>query len=97
MGFSVGKDVLFVTVYKVENPKHQDIDEIRQDFWNNWLIVSNRTSYPTTATVLYYCRNRTDEMDSILDKLDEDPIANGYPDYMYVGPSRGFIWSLSNV
>jgi hypothetical protein len=36
-------------------------------------------------------------MDDILNKLDEDPITNGYPDYMYVGPSRGFIWSLSNI
>jgi hypothetical protein len=84
-----------LNVVKVENPKHQDITEIRQDFWNNWLIVSNRTRDPITATVLYYCENRTNELEDILDKLDETPKANGYPDLMYVGPSRGFIWSLS--
>ncbi len=86
-----------MTVHKVENPKHQSINEMRQDFWNNWLIVADRTRYPISGKVLYYCENRTDEMYKILDELDEDPVANGYPDLMYVGPSRGFIWSIRHV
>jgi hypothetical protein len=76
---------------KVSSPKNQSIEEIKNCFWNNWLIVSERTDRPLRATVLYYCRNRTSELHSILDILDEDPEANGYPDLMYVGPSRGFI------
>ena len=76
---------------KVSNPKSQSIEEIKAYFWDNWLIISGRTEKPLTATVLYYCRNRTKELYSILDELDEEPEANGYPNLMYVGPSRGFI------
>ena len=76
---------------KVLNPKKQTIEEIKTCFWDNWLIVSNRTERPLMATVLYYCKNRTEELYSVLDELDEEPEVNGYPNLMYVGPSRGFI------
>ena len=76
---------------KVLNPKKQSIEEIKSIFWNNWLIVSERTEKPLTAIVLYYCKNRTKELYNILDELDEEPETNGYPNLMYVGPSRGFV------
>ncbi len=81
-------------VQRVLSPKHQNIDEIKQNYWNNWLIVSEMTRHPRSGKVLFYCENRTKELEAILAALDEDPAANGYPDLMYVGPSRGFIGGI---
>ena len=78
-------------VSKVENPAYETMDIIMEKFWDNWLIMSNQTVDPIGGKVLFYCHNRTDELESMLDLLDEDPEENGYPDTVFVGPSRGFM------
>jgi hypothetical protein len=81
-------------VHKVENPKHQNIEEIKRDFWDNWLIVRDITWTPRSGTVIFYCRNTTKEFWETLAELDQRPSENGYPDMMFVGPSRGFMGGL---
>ena len=79
-------------VYKVENPVYETMDKIMEKYWDNWLIMADRTDDPIGGKVLYYCRNRTNELERILDVLDEDPEMAGYPDTTFVGPSRGYFW-----
>jgi hypothetical protein len=81
--------IYMLKVLKVENPKYQTMNEIAKDFWNNWLIIANRTENPIGGVVLYYCENRIKALTDILAELDQDPEGNGYPDFTYVGPSRG--------
>jgi len=78
-------------VYKVENPVYETMDKIMEKYWDNWLIMADRTFDPIGGKVLYYCKNRTNELERTLDVLDEDPEATGYPDTTFVGPSRGFM------
>ena len=78
-------------VYKVDNPIYETMDKIMEKYWDNWLIMSHRTWDPVGGKVLYYCRNRTNELERTLDVLDEDWEANGEPDTTFVGPSRGFM------
>ena len=80
-----------LNVVKVENPTYETMDKIMEKYWDNWLIVSNWTSDPIGGTVLFYCKNRTNELERTLDVLDEDPEAFGFPDTVFVGPSRGFM------
>jgi len=78
-------------VHKVENPVYETMDKIMEKYWDNWLIIANWTNNPIGGKVLFYCRNRTNELERTLDVLDEDPVATGYPDTVFVGPSRGFM------
>jgi len=78
-------------VIKVDNPTYETMDKIMNKYWDNWLIIGDMTDDPIGGKVYYYCRNRTDELECTLDVLDEDPEANGFPDTVFVGPSRGFI------
>ena len=77
-------------VYKVDNPVYETMDKIIEKYWDNWLIMGDMTDDPIGGKVLYYCRNRTNELERTLDVLDEDPQSSGYPDTIFVGPSRGF-------
>jgi len=83
-------------VFKVENPQYNTMDNITKEYWDKWLIISERKNWPEIpgGKVLYYCRNRTDELERTLDFLDKEPVANGYPDLDFVGPSRGYIGGL---
>ena len=76
---------------KVENPIYETMDIIMDKYWDNWLIVSDKTNDPIGGKVLFYCRNRTNELERTLDELDKDPEAFGFPDTIFVGPSRGFM------
>jgi len=78
-------------VYKVENPIYETMDKIIEKYWDNWLIMSDRTNNPIGGKVLYYCKNRTNELERTLDVLDENWEENGFPDTTFVGPSRGFM------
>jgi len=77
-------------VNKVENPIYETMDKIMEKYWDNWLIMGDRTYDPIGGRVYYYCKNRTNELERTLDVLDEDPEAHGFPDTVFVGPSRGF-------
>ena len=33
-------------VKKVSDPKHQDMEEIVELYWDNWLLISNLTDDP---------------------------------------------------
>lgn len=79
-------------VNKVENPVYETMDKIMDKYWNNGLIMGDMTDDPIVGKIYYYCRNRTDELERTLDVLDEDPEAYGFPDTVFVGPSRGFIF-----
>jgi len=80
-----------MTVNKVENPVYETMDIIMKKYWDNWLIMADRTSDPIGGKVLFFCKNRTKELEHTLDVLDEDPEAFGFPDTVFVGPSRGFM------
>ena len=42
-------------IKKVEVPKYQDMDEIANNYWDNWLLISNFTTNPNGGVVRYYC------------------------------------------
>jgi hypothetical protein len=77
-------------VFKVENPVHQDMDEIAETFWDNWLLISNHAENPDGGTVRYYCYAREDELFDALKKMNKDH--NTYGDCLirFVGPNRGY-------
>ena len=79
-----------LSMKKVENPAYETMDKIMDKYWDNWLIICDMTDDPIGGKVLYYCKNRTNELERTLDVLDEDPEASGYPDTVFVGPARGF-------
>ena len=76
-------------VHKVVNPVYETMDKIMDKYWDNWLIMADMTNDPIGGKVLFYCRNRTNELERTLDVLDEDPEASGFPDTVFMGPSRG--------
>jgi len=78
-------------VNKVENPIYETMDKIIDKYWDNWLVVGEWTSDPIGGKVYYFCKNRTNELERALDVLDESPELFGYPDTVFVGPSRGFM------
>jgi len=79
-------------VYKVENPVYETMDKIMEKYWNNWLIVADMTDDPIGGRVMFYCKNRTNELECLVDELEgDDPEAAGLPDTVFVGPSRGFM------
>ena len=84
-------------VIKVENPVYETMDKIMSKYWDNWLIMGDRTFDPIGGKVYYYCRNRTNELEHTLDMLDRNAEAFGYPDTVYVGPSRGFMGGVACV
>jgi len=59
-------------VNKVENPIYETMDKIMDKYWNNWLIMGDRTFDPIGGKVYYYCKNRTNELEHTLDMLDGD-------------------------
>jgi len=78
-------------VNKVDNPIYETMDKIIEKYWDNWLIMGDMTDDPIGGRVFFYCKNRTNELERALDILDEDPQAFGFPDTVFVGPSRGFM------
>jgi hypothetical protein len=75
-------------VIKVDEPKHQGIDEIAKAFWDNWLLISNVTDNPKGGVVRHYCRVRDGSLTSIIMDMDQDYDTYGECVIRYVGPGR---------
>ena len=76
-------------VMRVENPKHQDMDEIVTNYWDNWLLISNLTKKPRGGIVQYYCTINKDELWEHVMEMDKDFQTYGDCIVRFVGPSRG--------
>ena len=74
-------------VKKVENPIFQSIDEIVQDYWDNWLLISNSSG--NSGIVRYYCLINAKELTDLIMELDKDFENYGECLLRYVGPGRG--------
>ena len=78
-------------VYKVENPVYETMDVIAEKYWDNWLILADRTDDPEGGKVLYYCKNSTKELYRIASDVFRDPKANCNSGPKFIGPHRGFM------
>ena len=81
-----------ITVHEVKivyEPKHQDMEEIAEFYWDNWLLISNLTDKPKGGIVRYYCHNRDNRLTSLIMDMDKDYDTYGECVIRFVGPSRG--------
>ena len=76
-------------VKKVLDPKRQDMEEISQLYWDNWLLVSNVCEHPQSGVVRYYCYARDTKLTSLIMDMDKDFDTYGECVIRFVGPSRG--------
>ena len=79
-----------VEVKKVENPEHQDMDEIVKNYWDNWLLISNLTDNPTGGIVQYYCYSRDNKLTDLIMDMDKNYDSFGDCTIRFVGPSRDY-------
>jgi len=79
-------------VIKVDDPKRQEMDEIADLFWDNWLLISNVTDNPKSGIVRYYCYIRDDSLTTLIMDMDRDFDTYGECVIRFVGPSRGVWW-----
>ena len=73
----------------VEEPKHCGMDEIAENYWDNWLIISNVTDNPKGGIVRYYCYVRDSILTDIIMEMDKNFDIYGECVIRYVGPARG--------
>jgi len=73
----------------VSNPKHQDMDEIAELYWDNWLLISNVTDDAKSGVVRYYCSVRDNSFTSLIMDMDKDFDTYGDCVIRFVGPNRG--------
>ena len=76
-------------VKKVDEPKLQDMGEIAELYWDNWLLISNVTDEPRGGIVRYYCYARDSSLTSLIMDMDKDYDTFGECIIRFVGPSRG--------
>ena len=76
-------------VKKVCEPKYQDMDEIAESYWDNWLLISNVTDNPKGGIVQYYCYIRDSSLTNLIMDMDRDFDKYGECVIRFVGPSRG--------
>ena len=76
-------------VMRVEDPIHQDMDDIVRTYWNNWLLISNFTDKPDGGIVQYYCAMNKDELWDLVMEMDQDFKTYGDCLIRFVGPGRG--------
>ena len=74
---------------KVIEPKHQDMEEIVELYWDNWLLISNLTDDPNGGVVRYYCYLRDNSFTSLIMDMDKDYFTYGECVIRFVGPNRG--------
>jgi len=77
-------------VKEVANPKLQEMDEIANDYWDNWLLISNLTDNPESGIVRYYCYLRDKKLTDIIMEMDRDFKMFGECIIRFVGPNRGY-------
>jgi hypothetical protein len=75
---------------KVTNPRLQEMDEIANDYWDNWLLISNLTDNPESGIVQYYCYIRDDKLTNIIMEMDKNYDSFGECIIRFIGPSRGY-------
>ena len=76
-------------VKKVTNPRLQDMDEIANEYWDNWLLISNLTDSPTSGIVQYYCYARDNKLTDLIMEMDQRYDLFGECMIRFIGPSRG--------
>ena len=76
-------------IKKVDEPKHREMDEIAEMFWDNWLVISNLTDNPRGGVVRYYCYVRDICLTDLIMDMDRDFETYGECIIRFVGPSRG--------
>ena len=76
-------------VKKVAYPVRQDMEEIAELYWDNWLLISNVTDNPRGGVVRYYCYIRDSRLTSLIMDMDKDFDTYGECIIRFVGPSRG--------
>ena len=75
-------------IKKVENPIYQDMDVIADEYWDNWLLISNLTETPRGGVVRYFCHVKDQKLWDLIMDMDKDFDTYGDCILRYVGPSR---------
>ena len=76
-------------VKMVNKPKRQDMEEITELYWDNWLLISNLADEPKGGIVRYYCHDRDSSLTNLIMDMDKDYDTYGECVIRFVGPSRG--------
>ena len=73
---------------KVKIPKYQDMDEIANNYQDNWLLISNIKDNPNGGIVRYYCYVRDKKLWDLIMEMDNDFDTYGDCILRFVGPNR---------
>jgi len=76
-------------VKRVSEPIRQDMDEITELYWDNWLLISNVTENPKSGVVRYYCKDRDSNLNNLIMDMDKDFDTYGDCVIRFIGHSRG--------
>ena len=78
-------------VHAVENPEHLTLDQIKERYWDNYVLVTNSEGESIAGIVRYYCYANEPELTDLIVEMDKDEATYGDCLMYYVGPGRGFL------
>ena len=73
-------------VLKVKMPKFQTMDEIAEQYWGHWLLLTNVSKSPNGGIVVFYCKTREEPLTEYIMEMDKDFQTYGECAIRYVGP-----------
>lgn len=77
-------------VIRVENPAYMTLEQIKEQFRDNFVLVTNTMDSPA-GIVRFYCQNNVPELTDIIMEFDKNTEQYGDCKIYYVGPGRGFM------
>ena len=78
-------------VHRVTAPEPLSLDEIKDRFCDNYVLVTNTKEGSLAGVVRYYCYANEPELTEIIMEMDKDEEEYGDCLLFYVGPGRGFV------
>ena len=78
-------------VHMVENPEHLTLYQIKDKFWDNYVLVTNAVEGSHSGIVRYYCYSNEPELTQLIMEMEKDMETYGDCLLYYVGPGRGFM------
>ena len=78
-------------IHRVADPESLSLDEIKNRYWDNYVLVTNTREDSLAGVVRYYCYANEPELTEIIMEMDRDEAEYGDCMIFYVGPGRGFV------
>ena len=83
-------------VKEIENPTYMILDEIKQYFWENWLLISNLNGslIPDGGGIVRYLSDKSKGLYEKKEELDSQPEKYGNTIIIYLGEKGNTVGGL---